>query len=100
MPVEREVIRRILGEMNMRESVIYQEWREEALKEGLEQGLQQGKREITLRQLNRKLGSLESELTTRVQSLSLSQVERLGDDLLTFGSPSDLIEWLSQNVEI
>lgn len=103
--LEREVIRRILGEMNMRESVIYQEWREEALKEGLEQGLQQGmqaglqqgKREVTLRQLNRKLGSLPPEVTTRIQSLSLSQVERLADDLLTFGSPSDLVEWLSQN---
>ncbi|MFQ3583675.1 MAG: Rpn family recombination-promoting nuclease/putative transposase, partial [Cyanobacteriota bacterium] len=40
--LDKEVIRQILEEIDMRESVIYQEWRAEALKEGRQEGLQQG----------------------------------------------------------
>ncbi|MEN9231630.1 MAG: hypothetical protein Q6L68_12055 [Thermostichus sp. DG02_5_bins_236] len=38
--LDKEVIRQILEEIDMRESVIYQEWRAEALKEGRQEGLQ------------------------------------------------------------
>lgn len=38
LALDRGVIQQILGDVDMKESVIYQAWRQEALQEGLEQG--------------------------------------------------------------
>ncbi|MGF1577014.1 MAG: flagellar assembly protein H, partial [Cyanophyceae cyanobacterium] len=48
--LNKELVKRILGEMTMRESAIYQEWRQEALAEGIQLGKQEGI------QLGEKLG--------------------------------------------
>ncbi len=40
--LDKETIKRVLGELSMRESVIYQEWRQEALREGRQAGRQEG----------------------------------------------------------
>jgi predicted transposase/invertase (TIGR01784 family) len=42
LALDKELVKRILGEMTMRESAIYQEWREEALREGELRGIQLG----------------------------------------------------------
>ena len=59
----------------MRESTMYQFILREGRAEGLEQGLIQGRtvgeRALVLKQLNRKLGSLPPELTTKVSDLNL-----------------------------
>lgn len=96
--LDKEVIRQILEEIDMRESVIYQEWRAEALKEGrqegLQQGLQQGELQLTLRQLRRKFGSLSSEVESQICALPLQNLEALAEALLDFTCQSDLQAWL------
>ncbi len=73
----------------MRESVVYQE----ILQAGLQQGLQREK-SLILRQLEHRLGLLAPELREQVQRLSIMQLEELGEALLDFSSPPDLVSWL------
>jgi hypothetical protein len=76
---------------------VYEQWRQETLEEGLQQGLQQGlqhEKTLVLRQLTRRIGLLSSNSIAQVQSLVLSQIELLGEDLLDFSSPDDLDAWL------
>jgi hypothetical protein len=51
--------------------------------------------DLVMRQLKRRLVNLPSELDDRVKSLSSSQLEALGDDLLDFTQIDDLLSWLS-----
>ncbi len=82
----------------MRESTMYQSILREGRAEGLEQGLIQGRtvegRELVLKLLTRKLGSLSPEVTTKVSVLSLEELESLGEALLDFTSVEDLESWL------
>ena len=82
----------------LRESPWYQEILQEGeslgLEKGLEQGLEQGERSLIIRQLTRKIGVISAETISRIQSLSLDQVEELGDALLDFNQPDDLNAWL------
>jgi predicted transposase YdaD len=70
----------------MKESVIYQEIRAE--------GLQEGEANLVLRQLNRRIGGISPELSAKIRSLSLEQLENLGEALLDFQSRQDLEQWL------
>ncbi|MFN6463736.1 MAG: Rpn family recombination-promoting nuclease/putative transposase [Nostoc sp. DedVER02] len=103
---EPELIRQFLRREDMRESAIYQEILQEGLQEGrqrgieqgLEQGLEQGRQSelrLVMRLLTRRLGSINSQLQSRLQELSLSQLEDLGEVLLDFVSEADLINWLN-----
>ena len=53
----------------MKESVIYQEIKEE--------GRQEGEANLVLRQLNRRIGEISAELSANIQSLSLENLENL-----------------------
>jgi len=86
---DSDFIRRFLREELMRESVVYQE----ILQAGLQQGLQREK-SLILRQLEHRLGLLAPELREQVQRLSIMQLEELGEALLDFSSPPDLVSWL------
>lgn len=73
----------------MQESVIYQELREEAREEA-----KQSEVNLVLRQLNRRLGQqLPAIFEARVRSLSLAQLETLGEALLDFTQLADLETW-------
>lgn len=72
----------------MWESVIYQEWREEAQ--------QDEARSLVLRLLKRRLGSISDEFESRINTLALNQLEDLGEALLDFSTSADLAEWLEQ----
>ena len=52
---------------------------------------------LVLRLLNRRVGNVPSELEARVQGLSLTRIEQLGEALLDFGQMGDLIGWLDVN---
>jgi predicted transposase YdaD len=73
----------------MQQSVIYQEWKEEFRQE-------EGQ-SLILRQLTRRLGDVAPELRSQVQALSLTQLEALGEALLDFSEPTDLVNWLQEN---
>ncbi|MBD0388465.1 MAG: DUF4351 domain-containing protein [Nostoc sp. C3-bin3] len=42
-----------------------------------------------------RLGSINSQLQSRLQELSLAQLENLGEVLLDFASEADLMNWLN-----
>ena len=98
LELETQVIKRLMRSPVMRESTMYQsilrEGRAEGRAEGLEQGRTVGERSLVLKQLQRKLGSLSPELTTKVSALSLEELEALGEALLDFTRISDLETWL------
>jgi Domain of unknown function (DUF4351) len=77
-------------ELIMQLSPAYIKWREETLQEGQ----QEGEARIVLRLLARQLGELSPGMRSQIQSLSLSQLDALGDALLDFSQPSDLEGWL------
>jgi Domain of unknown function (DUF4351) len=70
---------------------------ERGLEQGLERGLEQGlqhERTLVLRQLDRKLGTIPADVRSMVATLSLPQLEALGESLLDFASIDDLTQWL------
>jgi predicted transposase/invertase (TIGR01784 family) len=56
-----------------------------------------GEKIVLLKMLDRKLGSITTEIRSRVNSLSIEQLESLSESLLDFGQMSDLIGWLDAN---
>jgi Domain of unknown function (DUF4351) len=84
-------------ELIMRLAPLYQQDRELARQEGEQRGLQQGlqkEQQLIIRQLNRRIGGIESSLIERVQKLSVDKLEELGEALLDFTSVADLETWL------
>ena len=92
----------------MQESVVYQkilnrgisQGREEGLQQGLQQGMAHGERTLIIRQMSRKFGELEASLQKRVQELSNTKLGALGEALLDMRSPSDLEQWLAENINV
>jgi predicted transposase/invertase (TIGR01784 family) len=95
--LEKDVIRTILREEIMQESVIYQDIKEQGRQEGVQEGRQEGQAVLVLRLLKRRISDLKSEDETRITSLSIEQLEALGDALLDFSSRDDLLAWLANN---
>jgi hypothetical protein len=78
---------------------VYQELVErerEAERRGVERGMEEGERLLILRLLNRRFGELSESMTTRIEHLSLTQLESLAVELLDFTSLSDLEVWLAE----
>ncbi len=81
---EKNLIRQLLSEDIMQESVIFQDIvQKEAFK-------------IINRQLNRRFNQIETSLIERVRELSAEQIENLGEALFDFTDTSDLETWLNQ----
>ncbi len=82
LALDKELVKRILGEMTMRESAIYQEWRQEALAEGIQlgkqEGIQLGKQE-GIQQVARNLlaTGMDPVQIVAVTGLTLEQVQQL-----------------------
>ncbi|KAI9129776.1 DUF4351 domain-containing protein [Acaryochloris sp. CCMEE 5410] len=105
--LDTELVRQIMRwDMTvLRESPWYQEIRQESLQEGREEGREEGEQtgalreaqSLVLRQLNRRIGDISPELRSQLQSLSLEQLETLGEALLDFTKPADLVNWLAQH---
>ncbi|MBR8840964.1 MAG: DUF4351 domain-containing protein [Stigonema ocellatum SAG 48.90 = DSM 106950] len=78
----------------MRESVIYQEILSRGEEIGQKLG-EQRERSLILRLLTRRVGELPQKTRTRIDALSLEQLENLGEALLDFEAMVDLEVWLS-----
>jgi predicted transposase YdaD len=87
---KKDLIRQLFREGMMRESVIYQE----ILAEGEQRG-EQRERMLILRLLTRRVGELPQEVIEQIQSLSLEQLENLGEALLDFQAIADLETWFN-----
>lgn len=64
---------------------------------GLRRGKQQGEATLVLRILTRKFGDTPAEIAQKIQALSTTQLEDLGEALLDFSSQNDLTTWLENN---
>ncbi|MEG4483616.1 Rpn family recombination-promoting nuclease/putative transposase [Microcoleus sp. D2_18a_B4] len=64
------------------------------MQEGRQEGIIEGQTALILRQVARRTGEIPPEIKTRIQQLSLEQLEDLGEVLLDFTSQQDLIAWL------
>ena len=84
--LNKDIIQQLLRKDIMKESVIYQEIKEE--------GRQEGEANLVLRLLNRRIGGISAELSAKLSSLSLENLENLGEALLDFQSVEDLEQWL------
>jgi hypothetical protein len=62
---------------------------------GIEIGKQQEALSFVTRLLNRRLGNIDDTLLEQVRSLSIEELEALGEALLDFTSVSNLTNWLS-----
>lgn len=82
-------------------SQAYLDWEQQTLQRGHREGLQEGRKEgeiaLVKRLLTRKFGHLPANGVSKVESLSLEQLELLGDVLLDFDSLADLNAWLESN---
>lgn len=83
----KDLIRQLLSEDIMRESVIYQDI------------VQQEAFKLINRQLNRRFNQINASLTERVQKLSAEQIENLAEEFVDFSDISDLEAWLDQQEE-
>jgi predicted transposase YdaD len=78
----------------LRESPWYQEIQLEGRQKGEQMGVLKGEQSLVFRQLARRVGDITPEVRSQIQALSLTQIEALGEALLDFSSPSDLVDWL------
>lgn len=91
--LSRQEIEAMLG-LDLQETRVYQEAKQEGREEGREVGREEGERSLLLRLLVRRFGELPEGLETRIQALSLEQVEILAEALFDFGAIEDLETWL------
>ena len=71
-----------------------QEGRQEGRKQGHEEGRRREAGALALRQLERRCGSLDTPTSSRIEALSLPQLEELALALLDFRGVVDLQTWL------
>jgi predicted transposase YdaD len=80
--------------LNLREADVTQT---RFYQEVLERGEKSGEANLVIRLLNRRCGKLTPIQEEKVRSLSISQLESLGEALLDFQNMSDLENWLQDN---
>ena len=68
--LEKDVVRGILREETMRESVIYQDIKAQGKAEGIKEGIKEGEVSLVLRQLNRRIGEVTPEEESQISALS------------------------------
>jgi Domain of unknown function (DUF4351) len=87
-------------ELMMALSQAYLEWEQATEQRGIQKGREEGRqveaRSLILKLLTRKFGELSAEARSQIEMLSCPQLETLGEALLDFKTPNDLITWLQE----
>jgi hypothetical protein len=65
----------------------------------MERGELKGEQQLILRQLNRRIGEIESSFIETIRTLTIDQLELLGEALLDFSTVTDLEQWLENKPE-
>ena len=68
----------------------------EAREEGREEGKIAGERNLLVRQLQRRLGELTSNVIMAIEGLNSQGLESLSEAMLDFSSMEDLLNWLAE----
>ena len=71
--------------------------KQEGRLEGRKEGRLEGEANLIVRQLSRRFGSLSAEILEGVRSLSIPELESLGETLLDFQTIADLEAWLREH---
>jgi predicted transposase YdaD len=99
--LSREVIEAMFSISELKQTRVYRDAMNEGRVEGRIEGRVEGRTEeaqsLILRLLARRIGSLDRDTEFQIRSLSLSRLEDLGEALLEFSQPSDLIDWLASS---
>ena len=74
----------------------YQEVFAEGRTEGRTEGQQQEAAVLVLRQLRRRLGAVPAEAESRIRALPVAGLETLGEALLDWRTPAELMVWLQR----
>lgn len=90
--LSRREVEAMLG-ITFEETRFYQDIKQE----GREEGREQGERSLVLRLLTKRVGELPQALRSHLETLSLEQLENLGEALLDFNSLEDLQSWLGDS---
>lgn len=86
-PIFYQLFQQMLG-ITLEQTRVYQEAKEE--------GREEEAKSLILRQLTRQVGELPESVRIQINTLSLMQLESLGEALLDFSNLSDLEIWLAQ----
>jgi predicted transposase YdaD len=86
-----------LQEVNLSETRFYQDVFQKGREQEREQGVQR-EVDLVLRQLERRCGVLGIDRQELVRSLTITQLESLGDALLDFNGMADLEVWFQSNL--
>ncbi len=73
------------------------EWIDKGVEIGPQQGRQEGTRDLIVRQLRRRLGSVPVKLARQVEQLDDAAMFALGDALLDFAGLADAQRWLAKH---
>ena len=89
--LSRQEIEAMFLVSDIRQTRVYQEAKQE--------GEQEGEKNLLLRQLSKRFGKLGDAYIKSINSLTIAQLEDLGEALLDFGEISDLEQWLKSHTE-
>ena len=93
----REEIQRMLHlpDVELKQTRFYQD----VFAEGRIEGQQQEAATLVLRLLRRRLGAVSGEVESRIRALPVAELEGLGEAVLDWRTPAELIAWLQQRGE-
>ncbi len=100
--LSREEIQRMLHlpDVELKQTRFYQdvfaEGRTEGHAEGRTEGQQQEAAALVLRLLHRRLGAVPTEVESRIRTLPVAELEALGEALLDWRTPAELMAWLQR----
>ena len=90
--LSRQEIEAMFLVSDIKQTRVYQEAKQE--------GEQEGEKNLLLRQLSKRFGKLGDVYITSINSLTIAQLEDLGEALLDFGEINDLEQWLKSHTEL
>jgi len=88
--LSREEIQAMFLLSDIKQTRVYQEARQE----GREEGERNGEVRLVLRLLSKRFGEIDDRRIQVINSLTLEQLDNLGEALLDFGELADLDNWL------
>jgi predicted transposase YdaD len=104
--LSREEVQRMLHlpEVELKQTRFYQdvfaegriEGRTEGRAEGRTEGQQHEAAALVLRLLRRRLGALSAEVENQIRALPVAELEALGETLLDWHTPAELMAWLQR----
>nr|WP_198648187.1 DUF4351 domain-containing protein [Cyanothece sp. BG0011] len=98
-PVEESIFRSELNTFLPQEQEDVMELVTSWMQQGIEQGIEQGimrEKNLVIRLIERKLGTIEPEIKTQIQELEIEKIEALGEAIFDFSNIEDLKSWLNR----